>query len=80
MFRGTLRDCEDRMRELIDNCISELDANRPYLNLSLPMFLLRNFADGQGADKIVTTIEQVSGLLLFVFVVVPLGLLGKVIR
>jgi hypothetical protein len=69
------------MRELINNCIDELDANRAYYS-TLPLFLLCNFGDRQDVsvmDKIVTAIEQVAGLLLFVFVVVPLGLVGKVI-
>jgi len=69
--------------ELIDNCMSELDENRPYLNLSLPMFLWflwHNFGDEQGTDGIVTVVEQTLGLVLFLFVVVPLRLIGKVIR
>jgi len=36
--------------------------------------------DVSATDKIVGRIELIFGLLLFVFVVVPLGLFGKVVR
>lgn len=71
------------MKGFINDCIDELDANRPYLRRPAQTVKdgvsnWRNAADG--IDATVQIAAFVVAVPLFVFVVVPFGLVGKFIR
>jgi len=71
------------MSELVVSCMSELDDDLVYLRHPLQLFttiITPDRLDTGTGDKFISAVERVAGLALFVAVVLPLGVVGKVIR
>jgi len=71
------------MSELVANCIAELDDDVGYLRHPLDLLatiITPDRLDAGVGDKFISAVERVAGLVLFVAVVLPLGVVGKVIR
>jgi hypothetical protein len=71
------------MSELVASCIAELDDDLPYLRHPLALLttiITPDRLDVEVGDKLIGVAERMAGLVLFVAVVLPLGVVGKVIR
>jgi hypothetical protein len=69
------------MSELIADCIAELDDDLPYLRRPLQLattIITPDRLDVGAGDKLIEAVERVAGLMLFVAVVLPLGIVGKI--
>jgi hypothetical protein len=70
------------MSELVAGCMAELDDDAVYLRH--PLHLLTTIItpdrlDVEVGDKLIGVVGRVAGLVLFVAVVLPLGIVGKLI-